>query len=254
MPVGFLDNDFSDPDLERYLERFEETSPSVAVIGDAYTTSDAREFNQTIQELREYSPNKTYVIVPKCREAFDIPDEDIVLGYANGYSDIQAEDLDLRNYRGREVHVLGSSPKKQYEAIERLTQPNVFQDPPADIKGVDWNGAHKGAYYGEYWSRDGWQRADHLSIRETVEESLKEVKEFWQARGIWPETEPVDVFGGPTRHPDDPVFAVSGQNLRPRDVLEKATLKEYGGQTYAFESDTARKFFEYREGRHREKN
>lgn len=250
MPVGFLDNDFSDPDLERYLERFEETSPSVAVIGDAYTASDAREFNEVIRELRECAPDKTYVVVPKCEAAFEILDDDIVLGYANGYSDIQAEDLGLQNYRDRGVHILGSSPKRQYEAIQQLTQPNLCGDPPADIQGCDWNGAHKVAYLGEYWSRDGWRPADHLSIRETVQESLKEVKEFWSERGMWPETEPVDIFGSPTEYPDDPIFAVSGHDLRSRDVLEKAILKEYGSQTYAFESNTARKFFEHRERRY----
>ena len=220
----------------------------MAVIGDAYSGEEACEFNDAIRELRETAPNKTYVVVPKCREAFEILDEDIVLGYANGYSDVQAEDLGLQHYRGRDVHVLGSSPPKQYQVIQQLTQPNLRGDPPVDIKGVDWNGPHKVAYLGEYWSADGWQSADHLSIRETVEESLKEVKEFWQEKDLWPETEPKDISGGPSEEPDDPVYAVSGQDIDSKEKLEKSHIAEYEDQVYAFESKTAQRFLEYRGG------
>ena len=185
-------------------------------------------------------------MVPKCEEAFEILDGDIVLGYANGHSDVQAEDLGLQHYRGRDVHVLGSSPPKQYKVIQQLTQPNLTDDPPANIRGVDWNGAHKIAYLGEYWSRDGWQSADHLSIRETVEKSLKEIKEFWCEKDMWPECEPVDLYGSASKQPDDPVFAVSGRDLGSKENLETAVIKEDGDRTYAFESDTAQNYFEYR--------
>ena len=185
--------------------------------------------------------------MPKCKQAFEVLDDDVVLGYANGYSDIQAEDLGLHHYRGRDVHVLGSSPPKQYQVIQQLTQPNL-RDDPANIRGVDWNGAHKVAYLGEYWSRDGWQSADHLSIRETVEESLRGIKNFWQEKDLWPETEPKDIFGSPYEEPDDPVYAVSGQDIDSREKLETACIGEYGSETYASESETAKRFVEYREG------
>ena len=217
------------------------------MVGDAYTDEESVEMNKAVEELREDYPHKTFVVVPKCEEAFDVLSEDIVLGYANGYSDVQAEDLGLENYRGRDVHILGSSPKKQYEVIQQLTQPNLRDDPPADIQGVDWNGAHKGAYFGEYWSRDGWQPADHLSIRETVEESLKEVKAFWSEKGMWPGTEPKKIYGGPYTEPDDPVFAASGRDIDSKEKLETAHIGEYDDNTYAFESETARKYFEHRE-------
>jgi len=186
--------------------------------------------------------------VPKCKQAFEVLDDDVVLGYANGYSDIQAEDLGLHHYRGRDVHVLGSSPPEQYQVIQQLTQPNLRDDPPANIRGVDWNGTHKVAYLGEYWSRDGWQSADHLSIRETVEESLRGIKNFWQEKDLWPETEPKDIFGSPYEEPDDPVYAVSGQDIDSREKLETACIEEYSSETYAFESETAKRFVEYREG------
>ena len=248
LPSGFLDNDFRDPDTERYLDRFNEIKPSVAVIGDAYTREQAGQMNEVVRDLRNDHEYKTFVVVPKCEQAFDVLDNDIVVGYANGYSDIQAEDLGLHNYRGRNVHILGSSPPEQYEAIQKLTQPNLRNDSPANIRGVDWNGAHKVAYLGEHWSREGWQPADHLSIRETVRESLKEVRDFWCEKDLWPETEPRDIFGSPYDEPDDPVYAISGQDIDLLEKLEAAHVKEYDGNTYAFESKTAQRFLEYRGG------
>lgn len=174
--------------------------------------------------------------------------DDIVLGFANGYSDIQAQDLGYSVFRGRDVHLLGSSPVKQYDAIEKLTQPNLNGDPPANVVGVDWNGPHKVAYKGEYWSRNGWQTADHLSIRETVRESLKEVKAFWQDQDLWMDTTPLEIEGLPVEHPDDPVYTVSGSDIETREDLEKSHVINRDGRTLAFESNTAKKFFEYREG------
>nr|WP_049996355.1 DUF6610 family protein [Halococcus sediminicola] len=234
--------------MDRYLDAFTRIEPSVAAVGDAYTEEQAKDMDEAVGQLRDDYPHNTFVVVPKCEEAFEILDNDIVLGYANGYSDIQAEDLGLEKYRGREVHILGSSPTQQYKAIQQLTQPNLRDDPPANIKGVDWNGAHKGAYFGEYWSRNGWQPADHLSIRETVEESLKEVKAYWQDKGLWPETEPKDIYGGPYTEPDDPVFAASGRDIDSKEKLETSHIGEYDGNTYAFESATAKRFVEHREG------
>lgn len=82
---------------------------------------------------------------------------------------------DPPDWRGRRIHILGGSPPKQLEAIRQLTRPTLSADPPADIVGVDWNGLHRGAQFGE----------------------------FWKAHGIWPETTPQDEglhieYGGPT--------------------------------------------------------
>ena len=52
LPSGFLDNDFRDPDTERYLDRFNEIKPSVAVIGDAYTREQVGQMNKAVRELQ----------------------------------------------------------------------------------------------------------------------------------------------------------------------------------------------------------
>lgn len=235
--------------MARYLDQFEIYDPSVAILGDAYTPGEARGLNDLAHALRDDHPYKEYVAVPKCRAAFDILDDDVVLGYPMGYSDVQAWDVaDLNEWRGRKVHLLGASPPKQYAVIQSLTQPTLTDEPPADIVGLDWNAVQKIAYKGEYWSRDGWQPADYLTIRETVRTSLQEIKEFWQTRGVWPETEPIDLYGPAVAQPDDPVFAGNGTDITSREELEAAIVVEYEDYTVAYRSETERKHVEYYEG------
>lgn len=251
LPVVILDNNFHDPDIDRYLDAFETYDPSVAILGDAYTPTDAKRMNRIATDLKDESPYKEFVVVPKCQKAFDILDDEIVLGYPMGYSDVQADDVSERSdWRGRRVHLLGASPPKQYAVIEELTQPTLVGGPPADIVGLDWNGPQKAAYLGEYWSRDGWQPADHLSIRETVQASFEEIKTYWQDRGVWPDTKPIDLYGPAVEEPDEQIFMDRGGAPIPdREALEAAYVAEYEEYgALAFASDTQKQFIEYREG------
>lgn len=137
--VGMLDNDFRKPDLERYIDRFKEAEPRVGVLGDVYSLKETREYVCAVRDLQASYPNSELVIVPKCCEAIDAIPEDLVLGYPRGYSDRLAHEFsDLADWRGRRVHILGGSPRKQLSTIEQLTRPTLAGDPPAQIIGVDW--------------------------------------------------------------------------------------------------------------------
>lgn len=250
-PVVFLDNDFREPDLDRYLERFHELDPSIAVLGDAYSRDEAEELDEVARELLEDDSYKEIVVVPKCSEAFSTLSESVTLGYPNGYSDLEPGDYSrVSDWRGRRVHILGGASDTQYEVVQELTQPNLRDDAPADIAGVDWNGFSKIAYLGEYWSRDGWQEADHLSIRETVQKSLDEIKRFWQDKGVWPETEPVELYGEPVEKPDELIWMDRGGDpISTQEELEEAYVGEYEERgKVAFRSEVEKKFTEYREG------
>lgn len=87
LPVCILDNHFDNPDLERYIGRFEEYQPEVAIVGDAYTADEAVLFQDVIDDLQQEYTDTEYVVVAKCSECFAILDPDIVLGYPMGYSD-----------------------------------------------------------------------------------------------------------------------------------------------------------------------
>lgn len=249
IPVVLLDNDFKNPDVDRYLEKFEKYDPSVAILGDAYSRGEAETLDRVAGELLDEYPYKDVVIVPKHESVFDALSMDVTLGVANGYSEIQAVDLGLENFRGRDIHILGGSPHRTYDIIEKLTQPNLRGDEPANVKGLDWNGVHKVAYKGEYWSRSGWKRADHLSIRDTVKKSLEEVKMFWEQIGVWPDTEPIELYGSPVEKPDEFVFMDRGGDPIPdRESLEDALVRQYlECGKLAFESETEMKHWEYYE-------
>jgi len=101
VPIEMLDNDFRNPDLDRYIERFEAYEPSIGVLGDAYDAEEAREYNRAARELSSKFPGTEIIVVPKCRKAIDVIDQDIMLGYPMGYSDMTAEEytniVDWRN-------------------------------------------------------------------------------------------------------------------------------------------------------------
>jgi|AntDeeMetagen134_2_1112570.scaffolds.fasta_scaffold00556_15 hypothetical protein len=128
-PVGMLDNDFRNPDLDRYVDRALEYEPDVGIIGDAYDAAEAQSYVDTIREVQKRLPKTEFIIVPKCRAAIEAIPEDITLGYSRGYAETLAHDFsDPVDWRGRRVHILGGSPPKQLEVVEQLTQPTLTVD------------------------------------------------------------------------------------------------------------------------------
>ncbi|QIB75345.1 hypothetical protein G3I44_14240 [Halogeometricum borinquense] len=251
LPVGFLDNDFRDPDLDRYLSVLDdlEEPPAIAVLGDAYDYFDAVELQDAAKVLRETYPETEPVIAPKCRDALAAIEQDTVLGYANGYSDITPPDFsDIHDWRRRRVHILGGMPPSQYEIVDALTCPTLDQAPPADIVSVDGNAIFKTAIHGEYWDPDGYHDAGWRDLRERVQASLDGVKRFWMGKGLWPETTPIEEHGPAVAEPDDPVYA-TGDDIRTEDQLWNSIVEQYGdGSVRAYASETEQRFIEHREG------
>jgi hypothetical protein len=224
-PVGMLDNDFRNPDLERFVNRFFEHEPEVGVIGDVDDTDDVDAHVAAAREIQASYPEAELIVVPKSRAVIHAIPETLVLGYSRGYADRLAHEFsDPADWRGRRVHILGGSPPKQLDAIRQLTRPTLTDDLPANIVGVDWNGLHRGAQFGEFWTADGWddsgRDADHLTVRKTVRHSLGRVREFWQHHGIWPETTPQE---------DDIDIAYEGPS--PSD-LDSAACVECGSNVW----------------------
>jgi hypothetical protein len=197
LPVGMLDNDFRNPDLDRFVDRFFEHEPQVGVIGDIYERGDVDDHVAAAREIQASYPEAELIIVPKSQAVIDAIPKDLVLGYSRGYADRLAHEFsDPADWRGRRVHILGGSPPKQLEAIRQLTRPTLTDEQPADIVGLDWNGLHRGAQFGEFWTADGWddsgRNADHVTVRKTVRHSLARLKAFWQSHGVWPDATPHD--------------------------------------------------------------
>lgn len=246
---GFMDNDYEDPDLDRFLETFYEREPSVAVVGDAYNREEAERYQETIYSLKEEYSRRRFIVTPKCEAAFEVLDPSTTtLGYANGKSEIQAEELGPARFRGRDVHILGGNPFDFYEAVQTLTQPTLDNREPANIIGYDWNGPLRMCYW-QYWTEDGWKDNQHWTPRQSARKSYENIRGYLEKKGIWPDTTPRELYGDPFQKPDDPVYATSGKDIETWDDLETAIVEEYGEYgELAFESETARRFFEHREG------
>jgi hypothetical protein len=201
LPVGMLDNDFRNPDLDRFVDRFFEYEPQVGVIGDVDEIADVDAHVAAAREIYGSYPEAELIVVPKCQAVIDEIPEDIVLGYSRGYADRLAHEFsDPADWRGRRVHILGGSPPKQLKAIRQ---------------------------FGEFWTADGWddsgRDADHLTVRKTVRHSLGRIREFWQQHGIWPETTPQE---------DDITVAYEGPSP---SALDSAACVECGSNVWTTE-------------------
>jgi hypothetical protein len=90
-------------------------------------------------------------------------------------------------------------------------------------------------------------------VRETVQRSLQEIKQYWQERDVWPETEPVELYGEAVEKPDEFVFIDRGGDPIPdREALEDAYVEQYsydGDEVKrAFQSEAYKEFVEWRAG------
>jgi len=104
IPVGMLDNDFRNPDLERFVDRFFEHEPQVGVIGDVYERDDINDHVAAAREIQASYPEAELIIVPKSRTVIDAIPEDLVLGYSRGYADRLAHEFsDPPDWRGRRI-------------------------------------------------------------------------------------------------------------------------------------------------------
>lgn len=250
LPQGFMDNDYENPDLVRFLEEYYKREPQVAVVGDAYTERDAQRYQNVIDELVEEFPYRRFIVAPKCEEAFEVLDpETTTLGYANGKSKVQAEDLGPAKFRGWDVHILGGNPIDAFDAVQLLTQPTIDGSEPAKFVGYDWNGPLRMAYW-EFWTPEGWVDNGSMTPRETAHRSYQEIKAFWQEKGVWPDTEPRELYGPAVQEPDELIFMDRGGDPIPsQEDLESAFVEEY--EEYgklAFKTESQKKHWEYYEG------
>jgi len=107
LPVGMLDNDFRNPDLERFVDRFFEYEPTVGVVGDVYERDDVDDHVAAAREIQASYPEAELIIVPKSRAVIDTIPEDLALGYSRGYADRLAHEFsDPTDWRGRRIHIL----------------------------------------------------------------------------------------------------------------------------------------------------
>jgi hypothetical protein len=222
LPVHFLDNDYRNADLDRFVDRVFEVEPEIAVLGDLYEQDALVTHLGAANEIWGSYPDMELILAPKCEAVFDKIPSEFVLGYPNGASDIQAPDVvPRREWRTTDhrLHILGGSPLETLEEITKLTTDWVTGEPPAAIAGVDYNGYKQFAeQWGDYASAyGGWEqnlRDAYLPKRDLLLYSLLNAKHFWVANGVWPNTRVPDL---PSR---DELLAVQQADIRLGDLTD----------------------------------
>lgn len=201
LPVHFLDNDYADPSLGRFVDKALNVEPEIAVLGDIYDADALDKYLAAAETLWASLPDLEIILVPKTDAVLgEIPTE-FVLGFPNGTSPVQWDDIgDYTDWRqtGNRIHILGGTPTSTQTHIEELTKPTVTGLPSADIAGIDWNGYQKFAEnYGDYAAADGgWcddLRNEYPAARDLIRYSLLNAKHHWLAQGVWPTAPTADL-------------------------------------------------------------
>jgi hypothetical protein len=104
--------------------------------------------------------------------------------------------------------------------------------------------------YWEYWTPDGWQDNGSMTPRDTARRSYQEINQYLQEKEVWPDIEPVEIYGEAVEEPDELFWMDDGGDpIGSREELESAYVDEYREKgTLAFRSESQKKFIEYREG------
>lgn len=194
LKTSFLDNDYEDPDLNRFVEAVHTQRPDIAVIGDIYRLDELQRHLDAAEEIWSAFPDIELILVPKCKAALEAIPEPFVLGFPNGSSNILAEDvapISAWREQPNRLHILGGTPLSTQEKIDQLTQKSLTGEPPADIAGLDWNGYQRYAQErGDYSdATGGWHdnlRDEYYAKRDLIRWSLLNAKHFYVASGIWP--------------------------------------------------------------------
>ncbi len=266
LPVYMLDNDFRDPDPERFAARAREVNPRVAVVGDAVDAAAMRDLVALARDLQREDVVDDPVVVPKSVDALDVVPTDMIVGYPVGYSDRTAPDYSRPgDWAGRRVHVLGGTPPTAWRAIQDLTgAPKPGESLAAfgaghgghdvDVVGLDYNGIFGVAQKGEFWHRERphWRRADDLSLRGTVRRGLQQIRAYWRERGVWPAERPVGPVDAVL---DDPTPADVDVRVCPRcgrrpdlEAADTEVVAYDDGQVRAFCGNRCRQWAELHDG------
>lgn len=112
------------------------------------------------------------MIIPKCESVYDLPraisKTPVVLGYSvpSGYG---GTSLMLHDFSGWPVHLLGGSPRSQFQLAQYLS-----------VKSFDCNVITLAASYGKVYTRHGICRHIDRPLYECIEISLQNILEMWR--------------------------------------------------------------------------
>lgn len=134
LEINFVDNEFKEYDHEQHLSAVKALAPKYATVRDIMSRSQCEaakieffsfdEVMDMARSVQEYAQN--VIVVPKYDCINDIP-ADMMLGYSIPTS-YGATPISIDRFRGRRVHLLGGSWKRQRNALGVLGKDVVSLD------------------------------------------------------------------------------------------------------------------------------
>lgn len=150
-PPVFIDIDYKHPDFEKHLAQVAHYHPQYATVPDLseqeVTLQDVERATAQAEQMQPYC--ETVLIIPKLSGQIALLPEYIAIGYSvpSRYGGAQ---YPLWELAGRRIHLLGGSPRKQFQAYLHLSA-------IAEVMSIDANYHQAQAInYAMYWQRDQW--------------------------------------------------------------------------------------------------
>lgn len=167
----FIDFNFHKPNVRRHLAVVKEMRPKYCVAPDVLDAADLPKVLDIAEQLSEYASN--VIVVPHVSGlVYKIPGE-YIIGYSVPTS-YGAAEIFLWELQGRRVHLLGGTPRRQYEL--RLYIPGVVS--------IDGNAYIKAAQFGEYVGADLKFKKDckykGIDMIDLVKKSIDNITCFWR--------------------------------------------------------------------------
>jgi hypothetical protein len=160
-PPIFIDIDYKHPNFDKHLQEVEKYRPKYATVPDLseerVSTDDIERALWQYEQLRQYC--EVPLIVPKLTGQIAMLPADVAIGYSipTSYGGAQ---YPLWELAGRKVHLLGGSPKRQFQTFLHL---NAI----AEVVSLDGNYAQKMATrYGEYWEKHKWIKHPGVALKQ----------------------------------------------------------------------------------------
>jgi len=179
--ASFVDIDYKQPDFARHLAVVARHQPKYAVVPDlseaGVTMEDIDRAISQASQLAQYC--EIPLIVPKLSGQLTLLPTSIAVGYSVP-SRYGGASYPLWELAGRRVHLLGGSPRKQFQVYLHLSG-------IAEVMSADGNYAQKQAVrYAEYWTGKKWtEHEDTLQGKvdlylECFRRSCRNIRAYWQ--------------------------------------------------------------------------
>lgn len=182
--ITFVDVEYKQPNFEQHLAKVKKHRPKYATVPDLSDKVVARQDVERAIDQATQLANYCDIplIVPKLPGQISLIPEQFAIGYSvpSKYGGAQYPIWELA---GRRVHLLGGSPRKQWQTYLHLSA-------IAEVISADGNYAQKMATrYGEYWQRDKWE--EHPQVKTGAKDlyfecwrwSCRNIRQRWQMLG-----------------------------------------------------------------------